>query len=330
MYKINVNVGADYDIIIDNNIDFDKYIKNVYKNNNVFLIVDSNVFNLYKKVIEEKFKNYNLITTIIEASEENKSLITYQEVVNKLIENNITRDSLIIGLGGGVVGDIASFIASTLLRGIKYISIPTTLLSQVDSSIGGKTGLNLNNKKNIIGTFYQPSLVLIDTLFLSTLSKEELNSGLGEVVKCGMIKDLQIISLLQDKMNLKEVIYKSLLVKKYYVEKDVYDLNERMILNFGHTFGHVIELENNLKHGIAVINGMILSIKYGIDLGVTNKNCLNTLYDVLNKLNINYENYDYKNYLNKLNYDKKNIEGYLNFIFIEEIEKPIIKKIERN
>ncbi|MFI3329552.1 MAG: 3-dehydroquinate synthase family protein [bacterium] len=330
MYNIKVELQNSYNIIIDKNINVTNYIKQLYNNKKVFLIVDSNVLNLYKDKIKKDFIGYE--TTIIDvyASEENKSLKTYETIISKLLENNISRDSLIVSIGGGVVGDIAAFVASTILRGVKYICIPTTLLSQVDSSIGGKTGLNFNNKKNIIGSFFQPSLVLIDTTYLNTLSQEDYNNGLGEIIKHAMIHDSEILSLLQDNLEIENIIYKSLLVKKYYVEKDEFDLNERMILNFGHTFGHVIELEKNIKHGLAVIQGMILSIKYGIDLNITNETCLLQLINVLDKLNIKYYDLDYKQYLNKLNFDKKNNENYLNFIFLKNITKPIIKQIERD
>ncbi len=328
MKKININLSNSYDIIIDYNIDVKKYISNVYKNKNIFLITDDNI-KCHEENLLNKLTDYEVKVIRIKASEENKSLITYNEIINQLIKNNITRDSLIIGLGGGVLGDIASFVASTILRGVKYISIPTTLLSQVDSSIGGKTALNVDSKKNIIGTFYQPTLVLIDISYLSTLSKEEYNNGLGEVIKCGIIKDKEILSLLKENSDIEKIIYQCLLVKKYFVEKDQYDLNERMILNFGHTFGHVIELEKNIKHGFAVIEGMLLVLQYGIDLNITNNEVLEVLINLLNDLDISFNNYNYKDYINKINYDKKCFEDYINFILIKELNITIIKQIKR-
>ncbi len=323
--KITVN---NYDIFIKNNIidELETYINTIYKNKNIFIITDDIVSNLYIEKI--KLPNYNIKVITIKNGEKNKNLETYSYIINELLNSNITRDSLIIAFGGGVVGDIAGFVASTILRGVKYISIPTTLLSQVDSSIGGKTALNINNTKNMIGTFYEPSLVLIDPILLSTLTLEDYNNGLGEIIKTSLIHNKDIIPLLKDKSNIGEVIYLSLLSKKYYVEKDLYDTNERMILNFGHTFGHVIELEKNIKHGLAVIDGMIMSLKYGIDLEITNPYVLDELYNILKSLNINYSIIDYKKYLSKLNNDKKKLEGNINFIFLKDINKPIIKQIK--
>lgn len=329
MYNINVNLKSSYEIIIDENICFKTYISKIYQNDNIHLIIDENVYNLYKNRIETEFKEYNFFYYLVHASEENKSLETYNDILSKLIDNNITRDSLIVGIGGGVVGDIASFIASTILRGVKYVSIPTTLLSQVDSSIGGKTGLNLNGKKNILGTFYQPCLVLIDTLFLDTLTKEEYDNGLGEVIKYAMIDNKEILSLLKQNSVIKEIIYECLLIKKKYVEDDEFDYGNRMILNFGHTLGHIFELEKKIKHGYAVIDGMISIIKFGIDLKITSEHCLDYLIDVLDHLNIKYNNFEYKDFFNKIDNDKKSKEKYYNVILLKDIAKPIVKQIER-
>lgn len=329
MYKIQIELDSNYDIFIDRNLDVSEYISKVFDNKNIFIITDTVVSNLHIENLLDKLKNYNVKVITIKTGEEHKTISTYTYITTMLASYNITRDSLIIGFGGGVVGDVAAFVASTILRGVQYVSIPTTLLSQVDSSIGGKTGLNLNNKKNMVGTFYQPSLVLIDTCYLDTLSKEQFDNGLGEVIKCAMIKNKGILSLLRDNYDIKEIIYKCLLVKKYFVELDPFDKNERMILNFGHTFGHVIELEENINHGFAVIEGMIMAINYGIDLEITTSDCLDELLNVLNELNISVSKYDYKKYLNKLSSDKKNTEGTFNFILLESLGLPLIKKIQR-
>lgn len=329
MLKLRIEIENSYDIVIDKNINLKQYISNIYKNKKLFIVIDEIVHDIYYDNLRGNLKEYDITTYILKSNEENKTLETYESIVSYFTNRNITRDSLIIAIGGGVVGDVTGFVASTILRGVKYISIPTTLLSAVDSSIGGKTALNLNNNKNIIGSFYQPSLVLIDTNFLSSLTKDEINNGLGEIIKYGFIHDNQIISLLKGKLDLEKIIFCCLNSKKYFVEKDLYDLNERMILNFGHTFGHVIELEENYKHGIAVIHGMIMIINYGISLGITNESVLSELFDILVHLEIDYKVFDYEKYFNKIKYDKKNNENNYNFIFIEDISKPIIKKIKR-
>ncbi len=329
MYKLDINVSSNYQIIIDDKINVEQYIKELYSNKNIFLIVDEVVYNLYKEKIKNDFINYKTFIVTVKALEQNKVLKTYDYIINELLEKNITRDSLLVGIGGGIIGDISAFIASTLLRGIKYISIPTTLLSQVDSSIGGKTGLNFNNVKNVIGTFYQPSLVLIDTSYLSTLSIDEYNNGLAEVIKCGLIYDKEIISLLKDKYDIINIIYKSLQAKKHYVEKDEYDLTDRMILNFGHTFGHIVELEKKIKHGFAVVEGMIMAIEFGIDSGDTDPSIKKELLRLLQLLNIEYQHLNYKDYLSKITTDKKNSEEYNTFILLKDINQPIIKKVKR-
>lgn len=326
MKKITVNLENAYNIYIDNSIDINKCIKEIYDNKKIYLICDESL-NKHELDVVKQLEMFEVFVIRITSSEQTKTLTTFNYIITKLLELGITRDSLIISLGGGVVGDVVGFVASTILRGIKYVSIPTTLLSQVDSSIGGKTALNVDNKKNMIGTFYQPSLVLINTKYLDTLSKDELYNGLGEVIKCALIKDDTIIPLLKEKIDYKEIIYKSLLVKKYFVEKDPFDQNERMILNFGHTFGHAIELEKNIKHGYAVIEGMLQIINYGIDLGITNKELLSVLINILNELKIDFLNLNYKDYLTKLSNDKKRNEDGINFIFLEKINKVIIKKI---
>lgn len=329
MFKIEIELDSKYNIYIDKNINITRQIKEVFNNKNIFIITDEVVASIHLENLLNQLIDFNVKVITIKSGEQNKNLQTYAYITTLLTSYNITRDSLIIGFGGGVVGDISSFVASTILRGIQYVCIPTTLLSQVDSSIGGKTGLNLNNKKNIIGTFHQPSLVLIDTCYLESLSKEEFDNGLCEVIKCSFIKNKVIMSLLSENFDIKEIIYKCLLVKKYYVELDPFDKNERMILNFGHTFGHVIELEKNIKHGFAVAQGMIMAIEYGIDLEITNKECLSELKALLSKLEIPFEDINYIDYLSKLNGDKKNMEGELNFILIENIGTPLIKKIKR-
>ncbi|MFI3251569.1 MAG: 3-dehydroquinate synthase family protein [bacterium] len=330
MYKVEMELQSKYNIYIDRNLDIKKYISEVFENKNIFIITDTNVKGLHIDNLLNQLKEYNVKVITIKPGEENKSIATYTYITTLLTSYNVSRDSLIIGFGGGVVGDIAAFAASTILRGVQYVSIPTTLLSQVDSSIGGKTGLNLSNVKNVIGTFFQPSLVLIDTLYLDTLNVDEFNSGLGEVIKCGMIKNKGILSLLKDNFDVKEIIYKCLLVKKHYVELDPYDRNERMLLNFGHTFGHVIELEYGLKHGLAVIDGMILALKYGIDNECTNPICLSELTELLNKLDIKYHDFDYKLFINQISTDKKNTENNFTFVLLTELGIPVIKKVQRN
>ena len=330
--KIQMNVNNPYEIyiekgLIENSLD---YILKIYQKQNVYIITDDNVSKLYLDKLENAIKSrFNVKSVIIPHGEENKSMETYLYICKSLLDLNIRRNELLIALGGGVVGDITGFVAATLYRGINYMSIPTTLLADLDSSIGGKTGVDFNNMKNILGAFKQPKLVLIDPNTFKTLPNEEIISGMGELIKHGFIHSPKLIDLLLKKTDItEEVIYESLMCKKYFVEQDVYDQGVRMFLNFGHTFGHAIELENNFKHGYAVIIGMLMAFNYGIDLKISKQKDLDTLKQILKVYDIKYQEFDYKKYLDKIKFDKKNIAGEINFILIDEIGKPVVHKIK--
>ena len=202
----------------------------------------------------------------VKQGESSKSFNTFQELCLKLLELNFSRKDLVIALGGGVIGDLAGFVASSYMRGIAFCNIPTTTLSQIDSSIGGKVAINLNGVKNIIGAFYQPSVVMIDHDTLNTLDKRQFNNGLIEAVKAGLIYDKTLYTLFTDheEWNIDDIIYRSLLVKKDVVEKDETEQNLRQILNFGHTIGHGVESVyglSGLLHGEAVAIGMLPMIE---------------------------------------------------------------------
>ena len=220
----------------------------------------------------KKNKNFNLIS--VQGGEKIKSLKYFAEITNKLLKLKIDRKSCIIAVGGGTIGDLSGFIASTILRGVDFKLIPTTLLSQVDSSIGGKNGINSSFGKNLIGTFYHPTEVIIDANMLKTLPKREIKSGYAEIIKHSLIKDLKFFNWLEKNFNeliklnvkiLEKAILKSLMIKLWYVKKDQYEKltneNSRAMLNFGHTVGHSLETyykyNSKLNHGEAISIGMI-------------------------------------------------------------------------
>lgn len=336
MRKLNINLkNFNYDIIIENNL-LDKlntYIKEVYHNKEIFIITDSNVGPLYldkvKKILEPDFL---VKSVVLPAGEETKSFLYYQQACEKLIDLQVRRNHLLLALGGGVIGDLTGFIAATMYRGIDYIGIPTSLLSQMDSSIGGKTGIDFYNRKNIIGAFKQPLRVLIDPKTLDTLPYVEFRNGMGELIKHGAIGNKKLLELVKDGIDkiTEEIIFESLSVKKSVVEIDEFDKLERMYLNFGHTFGHIIELKYGYRHGEAVAIGMLMAIKFGIDMNITNKEC----YDIIKNILVKYEfpivEYDYKEYLSEIAYDKKNLAGEIRFIFIKDISQPMIYKIKED
>lgn len=335
MRQLKINVKDDsYDIFIENGL-IDKaseYIKNVYKNKKVYIITDSNVEKLYlNQVMKSLEKDFIVDYVVIPAGEESKCLSVYSNVIEELIKKDIRRNELLLALGGGVIGDLVGFIASTLYRGLPYVSIPTSLLSQMDSSIGGKTGIDFYNRKNIIGCFKQPSLVLIDPLTHKTLEKREFNNGMGELIKHAVIGNNVLFNKLLNKAIIDEdIIYESLSVKKRVVEVDPFDQGMRMLLNFGHTFGHSIELKMNLKHGEAVAVGMLMAIKFGIDLGLTDSLIYDQVKEVLDLYELPSYEVNYKEYLSETMYDKKNLAGTINFVLVNKIGEAFIHKVKED
>ena len=228
----------------------------------IALLSDRNVPNKFKKFLKNKLNKYELVVLNFNASEKSKSMKTVNLLLEKLLRLNFNRADLIVGFGGGITGDVAGFIASIYKRGINYINIPTTLLAQVDASIGGKTGVNSKYGKNLIGSFYQPKLVLVDTIFLNSLPKKEMVCGYAEILKHALIKDKKFFNWLEknskyvlskDSNKLSYAIKKSCKIKIFFVNKDVNEKNIRMSLNFGHTFAHAIEIKNNSGQ-LALIN----------------------------------------------------------------------------
>ena len=332
MRELNINLtNTSYKIVIEDNLlsHVNDYIKEVYKNKKIYILTDDVVEKLYLEKLMSSLKDdYELDYVSIAHGEESKNIQTYISVCEQLIDKGIKRNHLLLALGGGVIGDLCGFVAATLYRGIPYIGIPTSLLSQMDSSIGGKTGIDFANRKNIIGAFKQPSMVLIDPKTLQTLDEREFNNGMGELIKHGAIGNYKLLEMLKDKPNIDEnIIYESLTVKRKVVEIDEFDLKERMTLNFGHTFGHAIELKYGYKHGEAVAIGMLMAIEMGVDLKVTDKSCYDAIKNILEKYNLPCTYYDYKEYLADVFYDKKNIAGTINFIFLTKLGECVIYKL---
>jgi 3-dehydroquinate synthase len=238
----------------------------------------------------------------------------------------------LIALGGGVIGDLVGFIASTLFRGMPFVQIPTSLLAQVDSSIGGKTGIDFLGHKNIIGAFNQPELVLIDPTVLTTLPERELKNGYGEMIKHALISSSELFDMLKNSnLNVtEEIIYHNLMIKRDHVLRDEFDKGERMKLNFGHTFGHIIELEDNLLHGEAVIDGMLCAIDYAIDLGILDSDIKIDVVELYKILGLNYTERDYKTYFPQAKFDKKNMAKVINFVLIDKIGHSLLHPVKEN
>lgn len=343
MKKVRVNLtDLYYDILIEKNIinSVGKIIKNNFSFNKVLIVTDDNVYRLYSKKISHSLdkESISYCFSVFNNGEENKNIDTIATIYKTLAENKIMRGDLIIALGGGVVGDMAGFAASTWMRGVKFIQIPTTLLSAVDSSVGGKTAIDIKEGKNLVGTFYQPSLVLIDTATLETLSDREFNSGMGEVIKHATLFSEEFFSFLEtnnsrEKImeNIDYVVEKNCSLKSYIVEIDQKEHCERMFLNFGHTLAHALETSSGYgfyKHGEAVAIGMVFAVSLGIKFGITESDVLNRLKKLIKSFNLEIGFDKNTNAENYIAIDKKADRDSVNFVFIEAIGKAKIEKIE--
>lgn len=303
----------------------DDYIGNIDK---VMIVTDENVDSFYGEMITENLKE-ETHKFIIESGESSKTLSTVERILSKMLELNFTRNSKIIALGGGVVGDIAGFVASIYMRGISFLQVPTTLLAQIDSSVGGKTGVNLPNGKNMIGSFYQAELVLIDTDTLKTLPRREIISGLGEIIKYGLIWDYEFLNYIEnnlnDILNLKEDILKNIIckcckIKAEIVSKDEKELGLRKILNYGHTIGHALETVSSYKrysHGEAILIGMYYEGIMAKKLDLIGNDYLLKIQRIIESLDIDLDIsvYPKELLLDNMMRDKKNKEGKISFIF---------------
>ena len=337
------NSSQDYSIIIGNNslnIVQKKIKKLCPKTKKIVIIVDSNVPGKFKNLLKKKLKNYEMFFFMFKANEKSKSLRTIEKLLQKVLLKNLNRSDLIIGVGGGITGDVSGFLASIYKRGINFINIPTTLLAQADSAIGGKTGVNSIHGKNLIGSFYQPKLVINDTSFLNSLPKKEMISGYAEILKHSIIKDKNFFNWLKRNTKyvlskkIKELTYavkKSCEIKIYYVNRDTNEKGLRMTLNFGHTFAHAIEVKNNyskkISHGEAVLTGMILATRLSFVKKICSKNVLREIEDVYKRNNLIYTFKKYNNYklidslVPFLKNDKKNDDDRINFVLLKKVGK---------
>ena len=255
---IHMDLGPDsYDILIERGI-LAKAGQHLNLNRRVLIVTDTGVPEVYGKTLAGQCKE-NVICTV-EMGENSKSLTVFGQLLQTMLEHNFSRKDCVVAVGGGVVGDLSGFASSAYMRGIDFYNIPTTLLSQIDSSIGGKTAINLGGVKNIVGAFYQPKKVLIDPDLLKTLPPRQIANGMAEAIKMSLTSDKELFELLETQViesNLEEIILRSLNIKKAVVEQDEKEAGLRKILNFGHTVGHGIESTSELYHGEAVALGML-------------------------------------------------------------------------
>ena len=288
MRKIRVNTSSPYDVLIERGSikDCGKYIAEVTGKCKAAIITDDTVSALYADIVRTSLEanGFEICTFVFAHGERSKDLSTLAEIFAFLAENSITRSDILVALGGGVVGDITGFAAASFLRGIRFVQIPTTLLAQIDSSVGGKTAVDIPAGKNLVGAFKQPEIVICDSDTLTTLPDDELACGMAEAIKYGMIRDSRLFDIIaeHDLKNINDVmdelVYTCIDIKRDVVEHDEFDTGERMILNFGHTIGHAIEGWHNYTdytHGMGVAAGMcIITDKFAPELSGKLRKCV--------------------------------------------------------
>ena len=343
MKEIFVNLGADsYNITIDKGIlnQVGTLISKVITPRKAIIVTDKIVEPLYGKIVLDSLSECKFDVKLVSLAlgEEQKTVAKVEELYEHLFDHEMDRKSLLVALGGGVLGDLAGFAAATFMRGIPFVQIPTTLLAQVDSSVGGKVAVNHPRGKNMIGCFYQPKAVIIDTDTLRTLPKGEITAGMVEVMKYGMIKEAgffeyvdkhlaEILSL--DSDALEEVVYNSCKTKAHVVELDETEQGIRAILNYGHTIGHALEALTSYKkyrHGDAVAMGMIYVSKIARSMDLADETVLKRQESLFTRLGLSLKDteLDPHDIISKLYQDKKTIAGKLRFVLPTRIGNVII------
>ena len=327
MKKLTVHVGDTYEIFIEKGLlkDCGKYVRVVSKAKKIAIVTETNVAPLYLDTVKGCIENegFEVVSYIFPAGEGSKTTETVVGIVEFLAENGLTREDMVVALGGGVCGDMAGFAAAIYLRGIKFVQIPTTLLSQVDSSVGGKTGVDLPQGKNLCGAFHQPALVLIDPDVLETLSPHFFSDGMGEVIKYGCIKSKVLFERIETenvKDFIEDLIYDCVNIKRGVVERDEKEAGERALLNFGHTAGHAIEKLHNftdISHGEAVGVGMVMISEAGERIGLTERGTADRIRKVLEKYNMKTEvENSVTDIIGAMYHDKKRTGSGIKFIML--------------
>ena len=347
--KLKINTKTQqYPIVIGVNLvsNISKILKkNSIKFKKCLLVIDKNVPKKFISQINKSLSSKEIYIQFFEASEINKNQTNVNNILDILLSKNFTRDDCLISLGGGITGDVCGFASSIFKRGLKFINIPTTLLSQVDSSIGGKTGVNSKYGKNLIGSFYQPNLVIADTNFLRSLPKREIICGYGEILKHSLIANKKFYNFLyrnnKNIFNLsspfiEKAIYESCRIKKSVVEKDEKESGLRKILNFGHTFAHAFEASlgysKKLNHGEAVILGMKTALSFSLKKNILNKNDYNSIQNHISNLNLSlsinkfFKAKDINRIVSFMLKDKKNKSSKINLVLLRKIGSTIIDK----
>lgn len=350
MKKLEVSLagGRGYEILIGRGLldEAGSRIREVYGGRNIAIITDSNVAPLYAERVEKSLREAGFAVKIVvfPAGEENKNLATLEKLYDRLLSSNpftMTRSDLVVTLGGGVTGDMGGFAAGTLLRGIPFVQIPTTLLAQVDASVGGKVAVDLKQGKNLAGLFYQPKLVLMDPDTLDTLPERVFLDGMGEVIKHGMIRLPGLFAMLEEHPSrealrpvMEELLYQNCDCKRQVVMEDEKEAGGRMVLNFGHTLGHAYEKLGQYQtymHGEAVCCGMAAILHIGEQQGITPKGTAARLEKLLAAFGLPYqaEKVSEAALLETLGYDKKGSGSDITVVFSQGIGSTLLQKMPK-
>lgn len=332
MKSISVTADRDYEVVID--IDWQKAIEPYLTNRGQVAVIVSEA--MRDRIANLPSTDAQIHIFTVPDSEAGKSFATYQKVLDWLGAAGFTRNDLIVAVGGGAVTDLSGFVASSWLRGIEWVAVPTTLAAMVDAAVGGKTGINSEYGKNLIGSFYSPISVLVDLSWLSTLSDRDFAAGLAEVIKCGFIVDPQIVELLKDRNLLEvrsdrdltlELITRSIAVKAKVVSGDFKESFDREILNYGHTLGHAIELHSKyaLRHGECVSIGLVFAANLANESGILADQATDLHKKILSNLGLptSYEGRHWPELRANMAIDKKSRSGTLRFVAISEIGRTL-------
>ena len=336
MKTVTVNASKKYNIYIGENIfeNIPEYLSEVFPKGKVCVVTDDIVDGLYgdrlMSLLNDKYETEKFV---IEHGEKSKNITTYASLLNFLAEKKLTRSDAIIAFGGGVVGDLSGFAAATFLRGIKYLQIPTTLLAMVDSSVGGKTAIDLDAGKNLCGAFYQPDIVICDYKLTETLADEIFADGCAEIIKYSLIRDYDLFCHLSEKgreFDREYVISRCISIKSDIVAEDEFDGAVRQLLNYGHTVGHAIEALSNfgLTHGSAVATGMAIIARTCADKGICPKACVEDTLNLIRAFNLPTETEFISGEIAAvIENDKKRKGGTITLVLPEKTGKCNLKKI---
>ncbi len=345
MSRLTVNLpGREYDILSESGV-LDRagaLLRPLLKGDLAVIVTDSNVEPLYAARLAGSLHKSGFRAAILEipAGEESKTPAVLAELWEQMMDLGLTRSDSVLALGGGVVGDLAGFAAATILRGVRLVQLPTTLLAQVDSSVGGKVAVDLEAGKNLAGAFYQPSMVLMDPDCLGTLPRRELRGGMAEVIKYGCIRDAALFRDLEDLGGLEdipargaEIALRCCAIKAEIVERDERDTGERMLLNFGHTLGHVYERAYEYKtytHGEAVAAGMAAAARIGVRMGITPPEAETRIVSILKQYELPTRiEAGAGDYARTLTLDKKSAGDAISFIVLEDMGRAKAVKLEK-